>query len=97
MLEKAARIQSVVRGHAARVMRRGILARKSAEVLQRRWDAAWRIQLWARACMAKARVHFLRSKRVLLQQRNAAAVWMQALLRGGKARRRAREKKAERE
>jgi len=32
-----------------------------------------------------------------LQQRHAAAVWMQALLRGGKARRRAREKRGERE
>ena len=96
-IAKAAKIQAVVRGHAARVLRRDILAGKSAVVGQKRWDAAWRIQMWSRACMAKARVHFLRDKRQLLQRRQAAAVWVQALLRGGKARRRARDKRAERE
>lgn len=46
---------------------------------QRRWDAAFKIQLWARVCMAKSRVYVLRDKRKQLVQRNNAAVWMQVL------------------
>jgi hypothetical protein len=45
--------------------------------LQRRWDAAFKIQLWARVCMAKGKVYMLRDKRRELVRRNNAAVWMQ--------------------
>ena len=45
--------------------------------LQRRWDAAFKIQLWARICMAKGKVYLLRDKRRDLVRRNNAAVWMQ--------------------
>lgn len=79
-IEKTTKIQAAARGHFARTLRRQILHRRAAQAQQRRFDAAFRIQLWARVCMAKSRVHFLRDKRRELQKRNNAAVWMQVRL-----------------
>ncbi len=79
-INKTTKIQAMIRGHLARVLRRQILHRRAAQAWQKRFDAAFRIQRWARACMAKSRVQLLRNNRKDLQKRNNAANWMQVTI-----------------